>query len=643
MKNVKRLLALLLTLILALSCATVALAARSDDDYMLTQFEITVPQLPSTSNTVADVMGTTSPTAVPAEVTYNNGKTDLTYAESFWRLHIFDPVTGNNLNDSDSFTAGKRYTFAFATFLPRGMDIDNSLIFEDDNGNVRLDLPVYINGTKSDYVVIFYHPDSGQMSVNASYTVPAPTSPAPTSVFMDTFDVQGLKLPEPGLTVRESLARVSVKGMSLYDAEWRTGDSDFRELAPTEKFEAGKTYALVVSVQNDGITYRSDSNGNAIMTPLMDGKPLDGGLVIGGRELNSLPTLNWRYTVPKEDTVPANALKEIHIDGLVAPVEGMKVSDTYANVKVYYDTPGNTKEVTAVLWQEITPDGHTIELTDNDRFEQGKRYFLSLDMKYSGEPLHEHPDPGIIMTWVVADVYVNGQKVYTGAGNEQATLVLYENLRFSNYYTCPAPANPTPGGSFSDVDSGAWYAGYVSSATEMGLINGMTPTSFEPEGNLTLAQAVKLAACMNQLYTEGKVTLQNGDPWYQSYAQYARDQGIINRKNDADGISYDDVMKDANRVVTRQEYAWIFARALPEKALPAVNTIPDGSIPDVKCVGSTWGQSIYALYRAGIVNGSDTKGTFNPDRMIKRSEVAAIVVRMMDPTARVPAPTELGK
>ena len=49
------------------------------------------------------------------------------------------------------------------------------------------------------------------------------------------------------------------------------------------------------------------------------------------------------------------------------------------------------------------------------------------------------------------------------------------------------------------------------------------------------------------------------------------------------------------------------------------------------------------IWEPKSVNGSDPKGTFNPDRMIKRSEVAAIVVRMMDPTARVPAPTELGK
>ena len=49
------------------------------------------------------------------------------------------------------------------------------------------------------------------------------------------------------------------------------------------------------------------------------------------------------------------------------------------------------------------------------------------------------------------------------------------------------------------------------------------------------------------------------------------------------------------------------------------------------------------FYRAGILSGVDAKGTFNPSDNIKRSEVAAILIRMMDKTARVGAPKELGK
>ena len=54
-------------------------------------------------------------------------------------------------------------------------------------------------------------------------------------------------------------------------------------------------------------------------------------------------------------------------------------------------------------------------------------------------------------------------------------------------------------------------------------------------------------------------------------------------------------------------------------------------------------KAVYLFYRAGILSGVDAKGTFNANDNIKRSEVAAILIRMMDPSVRVDAPKELGK
>ena len=650
----KRLPALLLTLLLAFSCVTPALAARNDvtptgtrddSEYMLNQFEINLPELPSTSNTVADVLGTKSATAILSSVTYNNGKTGLTFAESYWRLNI--AYQGNILRDSDTFKAGQTYRFAFATYLPEGLDIDNSLISEPKPNDYRLDLPVYINGIPGENIVIFYHPKVQQLDVNAWYTVPnTPVTPAASEKFIDTFDLRGLKLPEAGMTVGESLADVSVKDMSVFNAIWRTGDGLFREMDPAERFEAGKQYALVVSVKNDGITYKSDSEKNAIMTPLMNGKAMDGAMVTGGIQMNGCPTLNWRYNVPQEGTTHADAVKTVYINGLVLPSDGGKVSDSYANATVYFDKPDNTKKILEVEWKEVTADGRTNMMKDTDRFEQGKKYFLYMAIERGSDIFNESYDTGAIRTWYNADVYVNGEKAYGGTGNETANLCPGNGVSFYNYYTCTgsAPSVPTYN-SYVDVSTTSWYFTYVNSATQMGLINGMSSTKYEPEGTLTLAQAVKLAACMNQLYTTGKVTLTNGSSeWYESYAAYARDNGILaGSKPTAFEIGYSNVMDEPNKVITRQEYAWIFARALPKEALPEVNRIPDNAIPDVPQTMSAWYDSIYTLYRAGIVNGNDAKGTFNPLSDIKRSEVAAIVVRMMDKSFRVAAPAELAK
>ncbi|MBQ1351662.1 MAG: S-layer homology domain-containing protein [Oscillospiraceae bacterium] len=197
---------------------------------------------------------------------------------------------------------------------------------------------------------------------------------------------------------------------------------------------------------------------------------------------------------------------------------------------------------------------------------------------------------------------------------------------------------------FTDVPTSAWYYSWVRSAHQMGLINGETPTLFRPLNNLTYAAAVKLAACMHQLYTEGKVTLTNGSPnWYDSYYQYCRNKGIIQQNSDAFQPGYADLYKLANQYITREMYVYLFARSLPDAAFPVKNNIPDNSIPDVPVTMGVWDDGIYKFYRAGITNGTNSYGTFLPDSLIDRGSVAAILVRMMDPSTRVGPPANLGK
>ena len=80
--------------------------------------------------------------------------------------------------------------------------------------------------------------------------------------------------------------------------------------------------------------------------------------------------------------------------------------------------------------------------------------------------------------------------------------------------------------SFSDVASDSWYGRYVYSAVELGLIDGITETTYGPDESFTLAQAIKIAACMHHLYHDGAVTLTNGSPWYTTYVAYAVENGI---------------------------------------------------------------------------------------------------------------------
>ena len=101
------------------------------------------------------------------------------------------------------------------------------------------------------------------------------------------------------------------------------------------------------------------------------------------------------------------------------------------------------------------------------------------------------------------------------------TLVLTLAICFS----LSAPALAV--GGFRDVDQNAWYLKYLDTAVDSGLINGRGDGRFAPNDDITGSEAVKLAACIGQLLTEGSVSLTNGSPWYASYMEYAVEEGIL--------------------------------------------------------------------------------------------------------------------
>ena len=184
----------------------------------------------------------------------------------------------------------------------------------------------------------------------------------------------------------------------------------------------------------------------------------------------------------------------------------------------------------------------------------------------------------------------------------------------------------TPTFPFRDVPASAWYYDAVKSAWKVHLIDGVTSTEFRPDENMTVAQAIKLAAVLHQLNYRSKVSLENGYPnWYSTYVDYAVNNGLIER---AYG-SY--TAAQMNAAVTCAEFVHIFHAATDD--LCDMNTVTDNAIPDVK-TGDAFAAEIYDFYRAGVLTGSDANGTFHPTDSIKRSEVAAILIRMYDSSAR---------
>lgn len=175
---------------------------------------------------------------------------------------------------------------------------------------------------------------------------------------------------------------------------------------------------------------------------------------------------------------------------------------------------------------------------------------------------------------------------------------------------------------FDDVSENVWYYNDVKTSVDLGLINGKSENLYCPDDNLTYAEAIKLAACMNQLYTEGEISIESGTPWYKTYLDYCVENEIVTKE-----YNYNDY-------VTRAGYMGIFASALPDDNLSAINLIPDNSIPDVPS-STEYSYGVYKLYRAGILQGTDSMHSCNPFAKITRAEVAAILTRMMNKDKRI--------
>ena len=181
--------------------------------------------------------------------------------------------------------------------------------------------------------------------------------------------------------------------------------------------------------------------------------------------------------------------------------------------------------------------------------------------------------------------------------------------------------NTYAAGQFADVPADAWYAANVQAAYELGLMTGSSAATFNPTGNLTVAEALALACRLHSTYAGKGASFAGGGVWYQPYVDYATQNGIITAG----------AYPDYTATATRAQFAAILAAALPDEALPAINSVQ--SLPDLDAA-APYAAGVLKLYNAGILTGSDAAGSFQPTATIQRAEVAAIVTRMADKSLR---------
>lgn len=180
----------------------------------------------------------------------------------------------------------------------------------------------------------------------------------------------------------------------------------------------------------------------------------------------------------------------------------------------------------------------------------------------------------------------------------------------------PTPKYP----GFSDVPLGQWYTEDVRTAVELGLMKGKGNGLFDPQGALSVAEAITMAVQVHATYT-GQTFTPGGSPWYQSAVDYALENGLVLRNE----------FSDYTAAATRSQMAGIFAYALPTYELTRINRVAD--VPDLSA-DTDYANAIYLLYNAGVLAGTE-QGTFLPATGIDRASAAAILNRIALPENRV--------
>ena len=181
---------------------------------------------------------------------------------------------------------------------------------------------------------------------------------------------------------------------------------------------------------------------------------------------------------------------------------------------------------------------------------------------------------------------------------------------------------------FLDADESAWYGsqqqGVIKSVVQLGIMNGYTDGTFHPIGNITLSEAIKMAAVVHATCNNQTISLSasDGGKWYDAYLNYCVKNRIVSS----------DEYSSLDAYATRAQIAHIFAKATSDFAV--INDIDYDYISDVS-ERSEYADEILALYRAGILTGDERTRAFRPSDTITRAEAAAIISRVALPTTRI--------
>lgn len=346
-----------------------------------------------------------------------------------------------------------------------------------------------------------------------------------------------------------------------------------------KKYVSGIAELWINSKQVNPVGFSTTSEGNV---------DIDWGKFAEYGEFNISLLSNGYFSANCKYSAPPSVPKAEPAGNSFTNEQNVKLTSV-AGAKIYYTTDGTEPTDKSAEYKEPIKISVTSTLKAIAIFDNAKSTVLTENYTIAGTSPSPSatptPDPG-------------------------AQVGSMENFLIKNTYTR---------GLFTDVDETLWYGfdkqKVIANVYNYGLMKGSSDNTFNPKGNVTIAESIAMASRVHSIYFTGSENFIQGSPWYQVYIDYAIGKSIIGSGD----------FPNLNRAATRAEMAYIFSKALPEKEFLSLNTV--NRIPDVNN-STPYREAIITLYKAGVLTGSDSVGTFYPAKNISRAESAAIISRI---------------
>ena len=172
---------------------------------------------------------------------------------------------------------------------------------------------------------------------------------------------------------------------------------------------------------------------------------------------------------------------------------------------------------------------------------------------------------------------------------------------------------------FTDVAADRWSYTYIKQMYDAGVVSGMTPTTFEPAGDVTRAQFVTMLAGLAKADVPKYPATSFRDvpegAWYAPYVNWALANGIVS------GTSATTFSPDAK--ITRQDMAVMLYQYTQryDVALQQQTVTP---FTDESSISAYALPAVQALHRAGVISGMPD-GSFQPFGTATREQACVVL------------------